>query len=66
VVPSGVNLLLRRENKIFMGGNMETKCGPETEGNAIPETAPPGDPSHVPTPNPDIIEETKKCLLTGA
>ena len=24
-----------RGNKIFMGGNMETKCGAETEGKAI-------------------------------
>jgi hypothetical protein len=29
------SMLLRRENKIFTGGNMETKCGAETEGKAI-------------------------------
>jgi hypothetical protein len=28
------SMLLRRENKIFTGGNMETKCGAETEGKA--------------------------------
>jgi hypothetical protein len=28
-------VLIRRENKIFMGGNTETKCGAETEGKAI-------------------------------
>ena len=28
-------VLLRRENKIPMGGNTETKCGAETEGKAI-------------------------------
>ena len=30
-----------------------------------PETAPPGDPSHIETPNPDNIAHAKKCLLTG-
>jgi hypothetical protein len=29
------SVLLRRENKILTGGNMETKCGVETEGKAI-------------------------------
>jgi hypothetical protein len=28
-------VLLRRGNKILMGGNMETKCGAVTEGKAI-------------------------------
>jgi hypothetical protein len=28
------SLLLRRENKILKGGNMETKCGAETEAKA--------------------------------
>jgi hypothetical protein len=28
-------VLLRRRNKILMGGNLETKCGAETEGKAI-------------------------------
>jgi hypothetical protein len=27
--------VLRRGNKIFMGANMKTKCGTETEGKAI-------------------------------
>ena len=31
----GASVLLRRGNKILMGGNMETKCGAETEGKAI-------------------------------
>ena len=30
-----VSVLLRRRNKILMGGNTETKCGAETEGKAI-------------------------------
>jgi hypothetical protein len=29
------------------------------------ETAPPGDPSHMQTPNADTIADAKKCLLTG-
>jgi hypothetical protein len=29
------SVLLRRENKILVGGNMETKCESETEGKAI-------------------------------
>ena len=30
-----VSVLLRRGNKILTEGNMETKCGAETEGKAI-------------------------------
>jgi hypothetical protein len=29
------SVLFRRVNKILSGGNMETKCGTETEGKAI-------------------------------
>jgi hypothetical protein len=29
------SLLFRRVNKILTGGNMETKCGAETEGKVI-------------------------------
>ena len=47
------------------GGNTETICGSETEGNH-PETAPPGDPSHIHSSNIDTIVDDKKCLLTGA
>ena len=60
------SVLLRRENKILKGGNTETKYGVETEAKAIPETAPPGDPSHIQSPNPHTIVDTNKCLLTGA
>jgi hypothetical protein len=31
-----------------------------------PETAPPGDPSHIQLPNPGTIVDDKKCLMTGA
>jgi hypothetical protein len=30
------------------------------------ETGPPGDPSLIPSPNPDSIVDAKKRLLTGA
>ena len=29
------SVLLRKQNKIFIGANMETKCGTGTEGRAI-------------------------------
>jgi hypothetical protein len=31
----GALVLLRRGNKILTGGNIETKCGAETEGKPI-------------------------------
>jgi hypothetical protein len=31
----GASVLLRMGEKILTGGNMETKCGAETEGKAI-------------------------------
>ena len=34
--------------------------------NDHPETAPPRDPSHIQSPNPDTIVDAKTCLLTGA
>jgi hypothetical protein len=53
--------------KIPMGGVTETKCGAETEDfKGHPETAPPGDPSHIPLPHPDTIVDANKSLLTGA
>jgi hypothetical protein len=57
--------VLRRRNKICKGGDMETMCGGETEGKAIQKLHPPGNPSHILTPNPYIIMDAKKCLLTG-
>jgi hypothetical protein len=47
-------VLLRTGNKIFKGGNTETKCGAETEEKAI-QTAPPGDPFHIQPANQDTI-----------
>jgi hypothetical protein len=39
------SVLLRRVNKILTGGNMETKCGAETEGKAIQRLPHLGNPS---------------------
>ena len=61
------SFFLRIGNKIPMKGVIETKFGAEMEGiKDHPETAPPGDPSHMQTPNPDSIVDANKCLLTGA
>ena len=60
------SVLLRRVNKILTGGNMETKCGAETEGKAIQRLSHLGNPSCMQTPNSDTIADEKKCLLTGA
>ena len=53
--------LLRNGNKIPTGGNTETKCGTETEGEAIYRLPPPGDPSHIQLPNLDTLVDAKKC-----
>jgi hypothetical protein len=37
-----------------------------TRREGHPETAPPGDPSHIQSPKPDTIVDANKCLLTGA
>ena len=58
-------VLLRKGNKLPMEG--VTKCGAETEGmTEHPETAPPGDPSHIQSPNPDTTVDANNCFLTGA
>jgi hypothetical protein len=62
----GASVLLRRGNKILTGGNIETKCGAETELNAIQRLTHLGNPSHIQSPNPDNIEDGKKCMLKGA
>jgi hypothetical protein len=59
-------VLLRRENKIPTGGNMETMCGAETEGKAIQKLPHLGNPSHIQLPNPGTIVDAGKCLMTGA
>jgi hypothetical protein len=55
------SVLLRSRKKILTGGNMETKCGAETEGKA----SSPWSPSHIQSPNLDSILDPGKGLLTG-
>jgi hypothetical protein len=57
-----VSVLFRRVNKTLTGGNMETKCGAETEEKAIQRQ----DPSNIQSPNPDTIVDGNKCFLAGA
>jgi hypothetical protein len=59
------SFLLRMGNKTSIEGVTETKFGAETEGRTIPETAPPGNPSHKQPPYPDTIAYASKILLTG-
>jgi hypothetical protein len=49
-----VSVLLRRGDKILIVGNTEKKCGAETEERPS-EIVPPGDPSHIQSPNPGTI-----------
>jgi hypothetical protein len=59
-------ILLRRGNKIATERVTETKFAAENEGNDQPEIAPPGDPSHKQSLNPDTIANANKSLLIGA
>jgi hypothetical protein len=59
----GASVLLRRGNKILMGANTETKCGAR---KGHPETALPGNPFHIQSPNADTIVNAKKCMLIRA
>jgi hypothetical protein len=69
----GLGLRTHLQNFIPKGllskGNAGTKCGTEHEGKAIPETVPPGNPSHIQTLNPDTIPRhycgCQCSLLTG-
>ena len=58
-------VILRRENKIPMGGDTETKCGAETVRKDYPEIALPGEPSHIWSSNADTIVDANKCVLRG-
>ena len=59
------SVLLRRGNKILIGGNLERKSGAETEGKASRD-CPTWDPSHIQSSNMDTIVDVGKCFLTGA
>ena len=61
------SLLLRRGNKILTWGNMEPKCGAETEGKAIQRLSHLGlHPVCIQSSNSDTVVDAKKCLLTEA
>ena len=57
-------LLLRRQNKILMGGDIVTNCGAETEGKVI-QRLPHLGIHPIQSPNPDTTVDANKCLLTG-
>jgi len=58
---------LKGGTKIFIGGDMETKFGAETEGMAIQSLPHLGiQPICIQQPKLDNIDESKKCMLTGA
>jgi hypothetical protein len=59
-------VLLRRGNKIPMGGDTETRFRAQTEGEAIQRLTHPGNLSHMQLSNPDTIVDGNKCLLIGA
>ena len=48
--------------KETLGG---TKSGTDTEGKGHPETAQPGDPSHMQLPNLITVADAKNSVLTG-
>jgi hypothetical protein len=52
--------LLRRGNKLPMEGVTETKLGAEMDH---PETAPPGDPSHIQPPNLPLYFNVSSSFL---
>jgi hypothetical protein len=55
-----------KKKVILKGGNIETKCGAETEGKVIKRLPRLGNPSHIHSSNPDIIVDAKKYMLTYA
>jgi hypothetical protein len=56
---------LERGNKILKGGNMEIKCGVETEGK-VNQRLPHLGIHLIESSNLKAIEDAGKCLLTGA
>jgi hypothetical protein len=61
----GALVLLRRENKILIGANNETRCGAETEGKVIQKLPHLGYHS-INSHQTQTLVDAKKCLLTGA
>ena len=60
------SVLLIKGNKILTGGNVETKCGAETEGKATQRLPHLGIYLSIQSPNTDIIVVANKCWLIGA
>jgi len=61
------SVLLRRGTKIFIGGDIETKCGARTKGKAIQSLPLLGiQTMYIQPPTPDNIADAKKYMLTGA
>ena len=58
------SFLLRRGNKISMEGVAKDKMWNRDCRNDHLQAAPPGDPSHIQSPNPDTFVDANKCLLT--
>jgi hypothetical protein len=58
--------VLRRGNKIPMGGVTETKIGAETEGKAIQGLLHLGIHPIYSYQTQTLLQHAKKCLLTGA
>jgi hypothetical protein len=57
---------LRKGNKTLTGANMERKCRAKTEGKAIQRMFSIVNLSHMQSPNPDTVMDSKKYMLTGA
>jgi hypothetical protein len=49
----------------YPGRSYRDKVQSRDRGKDLPETAPPGEPSHIETQNPDTIAYASKILLTG-
>ena len=57
------SVLLRRKNKT--GEEIQGQIEEQGLKKRSTETASPGEPPHIQPPNPSIIADAKKCLLTG-
>jgi hypothetical protein len=60
------SILLRKGKQNTHGKSYSDEVQSRDGRNDHPETAPPVDPSHKKTPNPDTIADANKILLTGA
>jgi hypothetical protein len=58
-----ISILPWKENKIPMEGITESMCGTETKGMTSQRFP---HPSHIQSPNSDMIVDANNCLLAGA